>query len=40
MNQTQRPTCTLVRGNQVHRRVHDFSKPIRGVIDKLNTGQR
>jgi site-specific DNA recombinase len=28
--------AALVRGNQVHRRVHDFAERIRGVIDQLD----
>ena len=30
----------LARGNQVHRRVHDFAERIRGVIDQLDAVQK
>jgi site-specific DNA recombinase len=30
----------LARGNQVHRRVHDFAERIRGVIDQLDADQK
>ena len=30
----------LARGNQVHRRVHDFAERIRGVIDHLDAIQK
>ena len=30
----------MVRGNQVHRRVHDFAERIRGVIDQLDAVQK
>jgi site-specific DNA recombinase len=32
--------AALVRGNQVHRRVHDFAERIRGVIDQLDAVQK
>jgi hypothetical protein len=30
----------LARGNQVHRRIHDFAQQIRGVIDQLDAVQK
>jgi len=32
--------AALVRGNQIHRRVHDFAERIRGVIDQLDAVQK
>jgi hypothetical protein len=32
--------AALVRGNQVHRRVHDFAERIRDVIDQLDADQK